>query len=171
MEYVISMALASACGIIGYAFLARASLRSMLPSLVLGLCGTAVYFACINNHFSSFLSNMLAALLISVGAEICAHLFRAPVPVFLFPGVITLVPGALLYRSMTGLMNAEYMAALDYLLETLRVCGGIVNGMICGIIFTSSFRSVLRAKHNKKKNKRKNPGSDKSGISRSVGGQ
>lgn len=153
MNEYISIAVAAALGILGYALISRASAKSLIPTVLVGLAGTAVYIACDRLGLSSFLSNMLASLLLYLLSELCAHIFRVPAPVFLFPAIIILVPGSCLYYSMSSLLNSDYPAALEYGIEMLRISGGIVDGLLTGLALVSSFKAIkaaIRRKHPKK---------------------
>lgn len=154
MTEQLSLAAAAALGILGYALMSRASAKSLGATLVVGLAGTSIYILCDRLGLSSFLSNMFATIVLSLGSELCARIFKIPTPVFLFPAIIVLVPGSCLYYSMSSLLSADYPAALENGIEMLRISGGIVDGLLTGLVITSTFNALLRLLHRKKKAKK-----------------
>lgn len=164
MNPYLSIAAGAALGIIGYALIIRVSARTLIPTLILGLLGTAVYL--LSDHFgmSSFISNLLASLLLSIGSEFCARFVKAPAPVFLYPAIIILVPGSCLYYSISNLIGGDYPAALENALEMLRVSGGIVVGLIAGLILIAVNNDLIHRIHKRKKKSAGSRRSVKSGT-------
>lgn len=153
MEYL-NLFIAASLGILGYALIIKSSVRSWLPTLVLGLIGTAVYVVADNAGSSSFVSNLLAALILSLGARICARVFKAPNSVFLFPAVIVLVPGSYLYFTMSHLLAGEYALGWENAMETIKISAGIADGLICGVIIVSTIEAASKALQKKRNSNR-----------------
>ena len=61
MERIIIMLLAAVFAIGGYSLMARASLRSLMPSLVVGIAGTGIYLVSLNFGLPEFASNLFGA--------------------------------------------------------------------------------------------------------------
>jgi uncharacterized membrane protein YjjB (DUF3815 family) len=144
MEHILFMLFAAAVGIGGYSLMARASLRSLLPSLVVGVIGTGVYLISLEFGLPEFASNFFGATLIYIGCAISAKLFKAPTTIFLIPAQIILVPGKYLYHTFSHLLADEYMLAWESCLLTFEVSAGIACGLVCGLIVYSLIISIKR---------------------------
>jgi len=86
-----------------------------------------------------FIPNMAGAFAGGIYAECMARVTKVPVPVYLIPSMIILVPGSLLYRTMNYFISGAYGAAGNCALTALAVAAGIAGGVmaasIAGIIF------------------------------------
>ena len=89
----------------------------------------AYLFAC---HFleGDLLPNLLAALIGAGFSELCARLTRVPVPVYMLPAVVPLVPGGKLYETMFGMVSGAYASAAQSALVTLKIALGIAGGIM-----------------------------------------
>jgi uncharacterized membrane protein YjjB (DUF3815 family) len=67
----------------------------------------------------------IAAIVISVLSEICARVFKKPSTVFIFPGILPLVPGVGLYNSMLFLVERNYEMFTAKAVNTLFIAGSI----------------------------------------------
>lgn len=74
-----------------------------------------------------------AALMASMAAAFSSHVLarrkKAPVTVFLLPGILPTVPGASIYRTVLYLSRQENALAADYLAETLQIAGAMALGI------------------------------------------
>lgn len=148
MEHILFMLFAAALGIGGYSLMARASLRSLLPSLVVGVIGTGIYLVSLEMGLPEFASNLFGATMIYIGCAVSAKLFKAPTTIFLIPAQIILVPGKYLYHTFSHLLEDEYMLAWESCLLAFEVSAGIACGLVCGLIIYSLFISVQKPINN-----------------------
>ena len=148
MEHILFMLFAAALGIGGYSLMARASLRSLLPSLVVGVIGTGIYLVSLEIGLPEFASNLLGATMIYIGCAVSAKLFKAPTTIFLIPAQIILVPGKYLYQTFSNLLEDEYMLAWESCLLAFEVSAGIACGLVCGLIIYSLFTSIQKTINN-----------------------
>ena len=145
MEQILFMLFAASLGIGGYSLMARASLRSLMPSLVVGVLGTGVYLVSLEVGLPEFASNLFGATVIYIGCAISAKLFKAPTTIFLIPAQIILVPGKYLYHTFSHLLADEYMLAWESCLTTFEVSAGIACGLVSGLIIYSLFIGVQKS--------------------------
>ena len=87
-----------------------------------------------------FMYTLLAALVASFYAEIMALKFKTPSTVFLYPAVIPLVPGALLYNTAVNFFTSDRSA----MLENARNCMSALIGMSIGFVLVSTFTYYRR---------------------------
>ena len=144
MERIAFILFAAAVGIGGYSLMARASLRSLLPSLVVGVIGTGIYLVSLEYGLPEFASNLFGATMIYIGCAISAKLFKAPTTIFLIPAQIILVPGKYLYQTFSNLLEDKYAEAWEACLLTFEVSAGIACGLVCGLIIYSLAMSIQK---------------------------
>ncbi|MGL4344534.1 MAG: threonine/serine exporter family protein [Cellulosilyticaceae bacterium] len=97
-------------------------------------------------QYSTVLSTFVASLVISQISYFLAKSRRAPVTVFLIPGIIPLVPGVGLYRTMYSLLFADYTKALEYALVTFQLSGVIAGSIIIAALLPLLFRTSRQKK-------------------------
>ena len=89
---------------------------------------------------SRFMYTLLAALVASLYAEIMAIKLKTPSTVFLYPAIIPLVPGALLYNTAVNFFTSDRSA----MLENARNCVTTLIGMSIGFVLVSTFTYYRR---------------------------
>ena len=119
-----------------------------------GICGILTYAAYYGIElitssifWAAFVSSALAALF----AETHARIEKAPTLVMLMPGIVPIVPGGYLYRSVRDLIRGSGATALD----NLATAGIIALGMAAGVVALSILYSIVHdfvAKSKKKPN-------------------
>lgn len=91
---------------------------------------------------SEFLCNMVASTFGGLYAELLARRTHVPVTVYTIPCVIPLVPGSVLYRTMSSLVQGHLGNALNYGLKTVTVALGIASGIMAGSVIAILYRSL-----------------------------
>lgn len=107
-----------------------------------GAVGWGVYLLCLSEH-GSVMANFFGALALSVLAHIFARSFKAPVTVFLIPGILILVPGAGLFRSAYQLFMGTKEMAGFYMLETVQIAGMIALAVFVVDTFFTTLNKKL----------------------------
>jgi len=74
---------------------------------------------------SSIVSSFLAALLVAILAQIFARVSKAPVTLYLVTGILPLVPGVGMYRTVYYLLQSNHELTSYYLSYTLQIAGMI----------------------------------------------
>lgn len=98
------------------------------------VCG-GIITCCASFFISSFsenlfLKSMISAFIATAYSELMARLLKAPSTVFLLPSIIPLVPGSLLYYSMSCLVHQDTKGFYYYLGATIKTALGIAVGII-----------------------------------------
>ena len=106
-----------------------------------GAVGWLVYLLCYPKQ-GVVMANFFGALALAILAHIFARVFKAPVTVFLIPGILILVPGAGLFRSAYQLFLGTQAMASFYMLQTLQIAGMIA----LAIFAVDSFFAVINKK-------------------------
>ena len=92
--------------------------------------------------FAAFLSGLSVALL----GHILARILRAPVSVFLIPGILPLVPGTSIYNCVYNIIRSSREQSTYYLIETMQIAGAIAMAVF---LMDSMFKMIK----NKDKNR------------------
>ncbi len=135
---------------LGFAVIFYVHPRRLLPATLGGLLTCGIYLLAGYFLAGELLPNFLAAAAGAIYAEICARVTHVPVPVYILPAVIPLVPGSGLYNTMFNLVTGSYSAAASAGWVTLQVALGIAGG----IAVASILGMILRAVKRKTKEKR-----------------
>lgn len=86
-----------------------------------------VAFQAFDNHF---LSNFLAAVFVSLFAEIMARIHKTPTTIFLTSGAICLIPGGRLYYAMYAIINDDEVAFVENGEIALIIALAIASGFM-----------------------------------------
>ncbi len=137
-------------GAVGFSILFYIKPRRLPLAALGGIITCGAYL--VVQHFlgGELIPNLVGAFLGGIFSELMARLNKAPVPVFLVPCMITLVPGGLLYRTMNSFIQGAYGQAGTYGLTALAVAVGIAGGImassVCGMIYTQILHFVEKKK-------------------------
>ena len=91
----------------GFALLFRVPRNKLLAATIGGILAWALYLGVRALGGGLFLANLAAAAAVSLYAELMARRIHAPVILFLAPGIIPLLPGGALYRTMLALIQGD----------------------------------------------------------------
>ena len=94
-------------GTLGYALVFHVRVKLLPAATMGGLVSWAVYLLIYFPTHNLFLASLIAAMAVYAWSEIMARLMKAPVTVFLLPGVIPLLPGSFLYYTTLALLNED----------------------------------------------------------------
>ena len=136
------------------AFFAVASFTRILelPRRFLMWYGTAgalcwlVYLNDRDGAGSKILAAFAAGLAVAVFSHLAARILKAPVTVFLIPGILPLVPGASIYNSVYYMIQDNQPQSSHYLAETLQIAGAIAMA----VFLVDSLFHMLRAGKNRR---------------------
>ena len=128
-DVIVSLIMA-ALGTLGFSILFYVHPRRLALATVGGVLTCAVYLLARHLIGGELLPNLLGALVGAGFSEICARLTKVPVPVYMVPCVIPLVPGSALYGAMFNFVAKNYSAAGTFALTTLEVALGIAGGIV-----------------------------------------
>ena len=106
------------------------------------LFGTVTYIIYRLIYFAGqeILGYLAATFFAAVSAEILARYCKMPTTVFVFPGIVPLVPGVGLHRSLICLINDDISGFVSQGIKTLFISGVIA---VTVAVVNAFFRSVL----------------------------
>ncbi|MEF9958602.1 MAG: threonine/serine exporter family protein [Niameybacter sp.] len=114
--------------------------KHLIACGIIGAIGWGIYTLGVLGGYSDVLFTFLGAYFVAQGSYFLAKYKRAPVTVFLIPGIIPLVPGIGLYRTMYALLFSDHTKALEYALTTFQLSGVIAGAIIMAALLPILFR-------------------------------
>lgn len=102
--------------------------KHLMAAGITGAMGWIAYSIGLIFH-TSVLASFYGACAIGLSSHIFARIMKAPVIIFLIPGILVLVPGADLYRSVYQTFLGSRDQAAFFMNQTLRISGMIAIGV------------------------------------------
>lgn len=90
--------------IIGFSVLIEAPKRCLVVNGILGMAGWAVYLYT-ERYTSMLMATFVSGLVLAVISHILARLIKTPVTTTLIPSILTIVPGAGMYKTVYYLLQ------------------------------------------------------------------
>ncbi|MDD4264279.1 MAG: threonine/serine exporter family protein [Firmicutes bacterium] len=133
--------LASAIASGGFAVIFKIPPPSLLVAALTGAAGWMAYLLVLSNS-GTIMATFIASAMVSFVAEVSSRRLKTPATTIAVPGIIPLVPGMRVYRSMEYFLNGDNLNGIDEAAITLLISGAIAFGLA---IVSSVYR--LRKKH------------------------
>ena len=149
MPNEIVMLITAAISTLGFSILFYVHPRRLLVATLGGVLTTAVYLLAGRFVGGELFPNLLAALMGAGFSEIMARVTKVPVPVYMVPCVIPLVPGGGLYETMFSFVTGNYAAAATAGMRTLQIALGIAGGIVIASVLGIIFRPRSKAPRNR----------------------
>ena len=143
MKDIVIFLVTAALGTLGFSILFYVHPRRLTLATLGGVLTSAMYLLAVHFLGGELLPNLLGALVGAGFSEICARLTKVPVPVYMVPCVIPLVPGSALYATMFNFVSGNHAAAADAALKTLVVALGISGGIVIASVIGLFIRPRL----------------------------
>lgn len=118
--------------------------KYIIHSGMTGCFGWFIYLIGLKVVNDKVLSTLTATILVALASHILARIYKTPVTMFLIPGVIPFVPGAGMYRIVTGIVEGNAGITSFYFFETIQVAGSIALGIF---IIDTFFRRKARGQN------------------------
>ena len=100
-----------------------------------GACGWLLFQYLLQAGQSVVISGFIASCLVAAFGELFARVFKEASLIFTSPGILPLVPGAGMYKTMLSLLKEDLLATAQIGTETLMLTGAIA----IAILMVSSF--------------------------------
>ena len=89
-----------------------------------------VYLCVLNISSSPVIASFFGALVVGLFSRILSRVRKVPVTIFLISGIIPLVPGAGMYRTMFAIISQDLSEAAKQGVITLQIAGVIAMAMV-----------------------------------------
>ena len=128
--HALTQLLTAGLGALGFSLVFNVRGRQLIFTTLGGFLAWGVYLALEPTGMGVVGRYLIASVLITVYAEICARKRKAPATVFLVSAVIPLVPGSSLYATMVYAVHQNGTGFVRQGLATLLRAGAIAAGII-----------------------------------------
>lgn len=128
-------------GAFGYASLFNVRRKRIISAGIGGVIGWGMYIFAGNFISNEPIRYLVSAIMITVYAEKMARMKKAPATVFLISAVMPLVPGGMLYATMSFAVKEEWKNFGEKGVETLSVALALSLGML---LATSVLKAIRR---------------------------
>ena len=115
---------------IGFSIVFHVRKAHLLICGIIGAIGWLIYLLLNEAYHSAVLASFIAALVVTTLSYLFAKKRKTPITVFLVTGIIPLVPGLGLYRTMFYMLKEDYNAALDYATLTFEIAAVIAGAIV-----------------------------------------
>ena len=139
MQYILELATVF-FGTLGFALLFHVRRERLLPACLGGILAWGVYLLVGLAVDSDMICCFVAAVVLTVYAEIMARVAKCPATLFIIVAVIPLVPGGSLYGTMYHFIKGDFAASSAQGVRTLLIAVAIAAGML----FPTSLFQLLR---------------------------
>lgn len=122
--------------------------KAIVYCTITGTISWIVYYFC-SKHFGNAVSNLMASIVVGLFAEYFSVKLRLPSTVFLYIGIVMLVPGYRMYHTMEYFAKSEYLLALNSGISTVIHACSIAIGVLISAVFSKSIKRVKFDRVNK----------------------
>ena len=140
----------SALATAGFSIFFNSPKRSLIPVGVIGGIGWTIYMILFDISGNAILANFFAASFISLVSEILARKMKFPAIIFAIPGILPLIPGLGLYKTMLSLVEGNYTNAVSIGTNAVFVSASIAMGVLLITSLVNTYYIVI-SKIRKKK--------------------
>jgi uncharacterized membrane protein YjjB (DUF3815 family) len=123
----------------GFTLIFNIPRRHIFVAALSGACGWIVFQHIQYFGQSAVIASFIASCLVASLSEISARVFKEASLIFIIPGILPLVPGAGMYKTMLSLLSEDIAQTAEIGTETLMLTGAIA----AGILMVSSFVRAL----------------------------
>lgn len=102
--------------------------RAILWSSLIAAAGYIIYLES-SAVYGELFGYFLGTLIIASFGELCARKIKMPATIFIFPGIVPLVPGLGLYRMMLAFVQNDIGRALEVGVSTIFIAGVMAISM------------------------------------------
>lgn len=124
-----------------YAILLHVQKKHIFICGIVGAIGSFINLMITQKGYSAVLAAFCASVAVAQLSYFLAKHRKTPVTVFLISGIIPLVPGIWLYRTMYHLLFQEFNEALLNFILTFEVAGVIAGSIILVTLFPRLWRN------------------------------
>ena len=134
--------LGAALAIFAFSILLEAPKKYLWCAGCVGAVGWFVFLVSDSFGASIIVASFISALTIAFVSHVFARIFKAPVTVFLIPGILPTVPGTGMYRIVYYFIAGDSKNVNFYFTQTLEIAGMIA----IAIFIMDSIFKVIRGK-------------------------
>lgn len=124
-----------------FAIFFNAPKRSLLSCSIIGAVGWLVFV--IGKYFSDIvIGTLIGAICVGVLSTNASKRLKMPATIFIYTGIIPLVPGYGMYHTMQNVVTKNYGIAAKIGVDTVLQAGAIAMGILIAAVFSDSINRV-----------------------------
>ncbi len=151
METILIQLFTAALGSLGFALLFNVKKKHLSAVAIGGILTWGVFLICtLLFHSGDFLGAILSAGTCQIYSDFMAKWKKTPATVFYISGLIPLIPGGSLWRTMDAVLTSDFQRAKENGTETLLVSLGIAVGLSAVTTVLHLIRSPKKRKMSKR---------------------
>lgn len=127
--------------VVGFSGILEAPKKFRFWSGAAGAVCWFVYLIILSLSDSKILAAFFSSLAVAGFAHIAARKLKAPMTVFLIPGILPLVPGTSIYYCVYNIIVNDSAESTYYLMETMQIAGAIALAVF---LMDSFFRQIKK---------------------------
>lgn len=128
----------------GFCILFKVPAKQFPVCILVGACSWTSYQILLYLEASAILACFIAACLVGLLSDICSRIFKEAATIFIIPGILCLVPGAGMYRTMLSLLQHDMDRFASNATTTLSLAGAIAVGLLVTGSLIRVILSVIR---------------------------
>lgn len=114
-----------------FALIYDAPKKLFIPAGLAGASGYMVHFLFnLSFQMDTIYTSLLGSLSLGLISHILSRLLKAPVVIFMIPGIIPLVPGSLAFRATQELVTLNFTDAANTFIRAILIAGSIALGLL-----------------------------------------
>ena len=121
---------------ISFAIYFKSPIKAILPSGLIGAISWSLYFIVLNELDDKILGILLAAFIVGISGEALAVKLKKPATIFITTGIISFVPGAGMYYTMSNIVDKDFTKAINFGTETFFIAAAIAIGIISSTVLS-----------------------------------
>lgn len=142
LEFVLQV-VSAFVGVVAVAVLFQVPKKNLVLAGVTGAAGWFLELVTEEMTGNALLSYFLAAFLVAILSQIFARVSKAPVTLYLVTGILPLVPGVGMYRTVYYLLQSNHELTSYYFSYTLQIAGMIALAIF---VVDSCFKRLYKRK-------------------------
>ena len=127
---------------IAFAIFFNAPKRSLFTCGLIGAIGWLVQVVANLLLTDVVVSSFLGAVCVGILSTNASRFLKLPATIFIYTGMVPLVPGYGMYNTMQNIVTKNYSVASQVGIETILPAGAIAMGILLASVFSASIQRV-----------------------------
>jgi uncharacterized membrane protein YjjP (DUF1212 family) len=147
LDYTYALPLLFVFGVLstaGFCLLFHAPVRQIAIISLIGGAGMFSFAVGMKYGLGNIGACFVGTCIVAILAECASRAGNDTTTVFILPGIIPFVPGAMIYRTMDSIINGDYLKASGEASETLLTAGSIAGALILVASLTRFSAAIIR---------------------------
>ena len=127
---------------LSFAIFFNAPRKSLFSCGIIGAIGWLVHVVTNLLLVDVVVSSLLGAVSVGVLSTNASRILKLPATIFIYTGMVPLVPGYGMYNTMQNIVTKNYGVASKVGIETILQAGAIAMGILLASVFSDSIKRV-----------------------------